>query len=293
MKLLLFGGGGQIGGSVVHLAGDHGIAMAAPPRSLVDLREPGAVREAVEDSRASCVINAAAYTAVDEAEEEPEEAFRVNRDGARHVAEACASGRIPLVHLSTDYVFDGQRRSPYPEDAATAPLSVYGRSKLAGEQAVRQALQQHVVIRTSWVFSARPGSFPRTMLSLAREREVIQVVDDQIGGPSAASDVAGALIQIARALERGSADWGVYHYQGRPATTWLELARRTLEASACRDGPYARLEPTSTEDLGAPAPRPLYSVLDCSAALQAFGIEQPDWRPRVVEVVEEALQGRR
>jgi dTDP-4-dehydrorhamnose reductase len=269
--LLVLGAQGQIGRAVVARAFNEGVVCVAPTRLECDITDAAAVANAVAGS--GIVINCAAYTAVDRAESEVETAYRVNAIGAGNVAAACAQANIPLIHLSTDYVFAGECVRPLKEDDVAQPLNAYGRSKLEGEVAVRERLRAHIVLRTSWVFSSTGQNFVKTMLRLAEERREIRVVEDQIGGPTAADDIAVAVLRIARiSTQMSFAEWGTYHFSGSPAASWYEFASAIL-----RDW-EGKLVPISSQDYSTPARRPLYSVLDCSRISRVFGLQSPDWR---------------
>ena len=207
MKLLVTGANGQVGHALAALDGP-GLTMVALDRARLGITDEEAVRRVVRTHAPDAVINAAAYTAVDRAESEPEAAFAVNRDGPAHLAAACAEAGVPLLHISTDYVFGGTKAEPYVETDPVAPLGVYGQSKWAGEEAVRARLPQHIILRTAWVFSDHGSNFVKTMLRLGREREVLRVVADQHGGPTAASDIAEALVAIARQVIAEPGRWG-------------------------------------------------------------------------------------
>jgi dTDP-4-dehydrorhamnose reductase len=238
------------------------------------------VEDAVAGSR--IVINCAAYTAVDRAEADVELAHQVNAIGAGNVAAACAQAGIPLIHLSTDYVFDGERGRPTREDDVTQPLNVYGRTKLAGEIAVRERLETHIILRTSWVFSSTGQNFVKTMLRLAANQPEIRVVNDQVGGPTAADDIAQAILTIVSCCsELGFADWGTYHFSGQPSVSWHQFASAILRDS------NVKVLPIATKEYPTPARRPRYSVLDCSRIARVFGIQQPDWRMSLQKVCNE------
>jgi len=269
--LLVLGANGQVGQAVMTRARSEGVACRAPLRSMCDIADPTAVANVVAGSR--IVINCAAYTEVDRAETEVERAYRVNAIGAGNVAAACASANIPLIHLSTDYVFDGESVRPMGEDDVAQPLNAYGRSKLDGEIAVRERLRAHIILRTSWVFSSAGKNFVRTMVQLAEKQREIRVVDDQVGGPTAADDIAHAVLAIARvATQAPSVEWGTYHFSGSPATNWYEFACAILQDR------HVKVVPISTQDYPTPARRPRYSVLDCSRIARVFGLQSPDWR---------------
>jgi dTDP-4-dehydrorhamnose reductase len=270
-ELLILGAHGQVGRALVERAQQDGVSYRALSRAQCDVTDRLAVAAAVGSSR--WVVNCSGYTAVDQAETEPEAAHRVNAVGPGHIASACAAAGIPLVHLSTDYVFGGEGSRPAREDDRTRPLSVYGRSKLDGELAVRDALAAHIILRTSWVFSAHGANFVRTILRLACAQPVLRVVDDQIGGPTAADGVAAAILDmIAIGRRPGFGGWGTYHFCGAPAVSWCEFARAIVADSGVAVAAIA------TSDFPRPAQRPRNSVLDCSRIFQVFGIRQPDWR---------------
>ena len=284
MKLLVTGANGQVGRELVKQGKQEVVGLG---REALDITNRAAVRRAVEQHAPDVVVNAAAYTAVDRAEDEPERAHSVNCDGPAHLAEACADTGIPLVHISTDYVFDGERGSPYTERDAVNPLGVYGQSKWAGEEAVRKHLDRHVILRTSWVFGAYGANFVRTMLRLMRERDVVRVVDDQWGNPTAAADIAHAILQVARQIEqRDEVRWGTFHFAGQPAATWHGFAEAILE-EARRHGSVRveSVEPIPTSAYSTAAPRPADSRLDCSRFAEIWGTEAPPWRPALRAVV--------
>lgn len=265
-----------------------GFAIELRGRPDVDLARPQTLEAALSASRADIVINAGAYTAVDQAEREPEIARAINGDGAGALARACASAGLPLIHLSTDYVFDGEKTSPYGEADATAPLNAYGASKLEGEQRIIASSARHVILRTSWVHAAHGRNFVRTMLRLARSRERISVVADQIGRPTYAAHLAIAIRDIAaRLLLDPSAQTGIFHLteSGEPCS-WRQFAQTIFEASQVRGGPYAIAEPVTTLSYPTPARRPAYAVLDCSRIASAYGLTMPGWREGVEACVE-------
>ena len=289
MTALIIGAGGQVGRELVLRAPD-GVSAIPFSRAGLDVTDAEAVETAVARYRPAVVLNAAAYTAVDRAETEPGLAFAVNRDGAAYLAAACARHGAALLHLSTDYVFDGTNEAPYTEDDPASPLGVYGQSKWEGEEAVRAALGRHVIVRVAWVFGAHGANFVKTMARLAVDRDELRVVADQRGGPTPAGAIADALWSIARQIESGNEAWGTVHYCGRPATTWHGLAeaavaaRRALGPVACR-----RVLPIATADYPTPAARPANSVLACDRVRDRWGLAQPDWRGAVAPVVAAAL----
>jgi dTDP-4-dehydrorhamnose reductase len=291
MKLLVLGSGGQVGHELCRLAWPTGYAIAGFDRDGIDITRREAVFAAVARERPDVVINAAAYTAVDRAESEPEAAWAGNCTGPGNLAAACAEARIPLIHISTDYVFDGSKTGPYREDDPVAPLGVYGRSKEAGDRAVREALPAHVILRTAWVYSAHGHNFVKTMLRLADERPVLRVVADQTGSPTSAADIAGAIAAIVQQLAAGNRPWGTYHFAGGGSVTWHGFAEANFELAAPWRGKPPRVDAITTAEYPTPAQRPANSVLDCSKIGQAFGIRPRPWREALADVVREIYRG--
>ena len=279
-RILITGGSGQVGHCLK--AQLEGCAeLSVPDSSALNIADRRSVRQAVETFRPDYIINAAAYTAVDKAENDAERAFAVNRDGARHLAEAAEAAGAVMLHISTDYVFDGAGGAPYDEAAPTAPQNIYGASKLAGEQAVLAACRRAVVMRTSWVFGAYGQNFVKTMLRLGRERDSLGIVADQYGAPTAAADITAALITIVRrhTPEQLAERAGIYHYCGSPYASWFEFAE-TIFAEAAAQGVLAKIpavKPIATADYPTPAKRPADSRLDCGKSRAVFGIGPCDW----------------
>lgn len=279
-RILITGGSGQVGHCLK--AQLEGYAeLSVPDSSALNIADRRSVWRAVEAFRPEYIINAAAYTAVDKAEGDAGRAFAVNRDGARHLAEAAEAAGAAMLHISTDYVFDGAGGAPYDEAAPTAPQNIYGASKLAGEQAVLAACRRAVVMRTSWVFGAHGQNFAKTMLRLGRERDSLGIVADQYGAPTAAADIAAALITIVRrhTPEQLAERAGIYHYCGSPYASWFEFAE-TIFAEAAAQGVLAKIpavKPIATADYPTPAKRPADSRLDCGKIRTVFGIGPCDW----------------
>jgi dTDP-4-dehydrorhamnose reductase len=286
--MLLTGGEGQLGTELIAQAPRYGIRLVAPTLAQMDLTRPDEVDAAWDACRPVAVINAAAYTAVDRAESEPELAFAINAAAPARMAARCRAEAIPLVHISTDYVFDGTRREPYREDDPVAPLGVYGRSKADGEAAVRAALDRHVIIRTAWLYSAHGANFVKTVMRLVTERDELRIVDDQVGSPTCAEDLADAVLAVA--ARGANVPWGTYHYCGDGTTSWYGLARHVLDTMAARGRLRAvRLTPIDTAAYPTPARRPAYSVLDCSRIERCFGIVRAPWRQGVERTVDRLL----
>lgn len=283
--LLVTGAQGQVGREVCAQAPGFGWRVAALGHGALDITRGPEVTACLARLRPGLVINAAAYTAVDRAESEPEHAFAVNGTAPGHLAQGCAGLGIPLFHLSTDYVFDGPSARPWRETDPVHPLGVYGRSKWAGEEAVRQRLERHLILRTAWVFSPHGHNFVKTMLRLGRERDELAVVADQTGSPTAAADVAHALLTLATRLDRGGL-WGTYHYAGFPPATWHGLAEAVFRHGVPALLPRApRVRPIPSAEYPTPARRPLFSVLDCTAIRERQGISAPAWEPALVRVL--------
>lgn len=278
MRLLVFGRTGQVATEIGRI--DPGAIRLG--REEADLSDPESCARAILAADVDAVVNAAAWTAVDRAEAEEAAATIVNGAAPAAMARACAARGLPFVHLSTDYVFPGTGDRPWRPDDATAPVNAYGRSKLAGEEGVRAAGGAHVILRTSWVFSAHGANFVRTMLRLGATREVVSVVDDQVGGPTPARAIADACLRVARALRDG-APGGTHHLAGAPVTSWAGFASAIMAEA----GLPARVDAIATADYPTPAPRPLNSRLDGATLRDAFGIDPPDWRAALREVVTE------
>lgn len=289
MRVLICGARGQVGHELMRLApvGFEAVGMGS---AELDIANADRMAATVEQVRPQLIVNAAAYTAVDKAESEPERAFAVNRDGVANLAAAAERLGIPLLHISTDYVFAGDASEPYREQEATGPTGVYGASKLAGEQALLAGCFRPMILRTSWVFGAHGNNFVKTMLRLGREREELSVVADQRGCPTSAASIARALWSLARQYrEQGSLHWGLYHYSGTPACTWYDFAQEIFR-QAHELGLLPRLpvvHAIATAQYPTPARRPAWSVLDCSKLREAHGIAPSDWREELRAVLME------
>ena len=279
MRVLVFGQAGQVARELQRLLPD----ATYLGRDRADLSDPAACAAAIAGGTWDAVINAAAWTAVDKAEAEEAAATVVNGAAPGAMARACAARDIPFLHVSTDYVFDGSGDRAFAVDGPTAPLGAYGRSKLAGEREVQAAGGRWLILRTSWVFSAHGSNFVKTMLRLGAERESLNVVADQIGGPTPAADIAAALVTMARAMAAGQAG-GIQHFSGAPDVSWADFARAIMAGA----GLSCRIEDIPSSAYPTPARRPLNSRLDCSA-LCVFGLSRPDWRVGLSDVLKEIL----
>lgn len=274
-RVLVIGRRGQVARALAEAGWPEGISLACYGRDEIDLAEPQSVVRAITRRAPDLVINAAAYTAVDQAESEPEAAFIVNRDGPAALAEACAALGVPLIHLSTDYVFDGRKNGAYVEDDPVNPLSVYGASKEAGEQAVRRILPAHVILRSAWIYAPEGRNFVHAMLRLARESAEIRVVDDQRGCPTAASEVARAIVAASGRLLAGNGEFGTFHFCGAGSTSWHGFAQAIFELG---QGPRPNLIAIATSAYPTPARRPANSVLDGAKFRRLYGVAARPWQ---------------
>jgi len=277
MKVLVFGRSGQVASELQRQA-----EVVALGRDQADLTNPSACAAIISATDADVIINAAAYTAVDRAESEEDTANLVNGAAPTAMAEVAADRGIPFLHISTDYVFSGAGTTPWQVDDPVAPPNAYGRSKLLGEQGVRAAGGNHAILRTSWVFSSHGANFVKTMLRLSESRDALNVVDDQIGGPTPAAEIARALLQMARAIQDGQAG-GTYHFGGTPCVSWADFAREIFAQA------HRKVAVTGIPTSGYPTPavRPLNSRMDCTALERDFGIAPPDWRQGLATVLRE------
>jgi dTDP-4-dehydrorhamnose reductase len=291
--ILVVGRQGQLARSLAERAPGHGLALTFTGRPETDLADPDSLRRAVRSSGAEVIVNAAAHTAVDQAEDEPDAAHALNVEGPRALAEASRETGARLIHVSTDYVFDGSGERPWREDDPTGPKSVYGRTKLEGEEAVRAALAEHAIVRTAWVYSPFGKNFVRTMLGVAESRPTLKVVGDQVGNPTSALDIAdGILAMIGRWREEpGLGRGATYHLAGTGTASWAQFAREIFSLSAARGGPSVEVEAIATADWPAKAPRPLNSRLDSNRFAETFGYRAPPWQESLAPVVERLLGG--
>ena len=288
VRIAVTGLQGQLALSLLERAPAHGADVVALGRPELDLANPATIAPALERAAPSIIVNAAAYTAVDQAEAEPELAEAVNGAGAGAVARAAAALGVPVIHLSTDYVFDGALDRPYRESDATAPLGAYGRSKLAGEQAIAASSADYAILRTAWVHSPFGRNFVKTMLRLAETREEVAVVADQLGSPTYALDLADGVLTVCRNLVAQPGEpglRGVFHMVGAGETSWAGFAEALFEASRAAGGPSARVRRIATADYPTPARRPANSRLDCGKLAAAHGVRLPAWVPSAAACV--------
>ena len=287
-SILVTGGAGQVGIELSHLTWPDDVKIHTPARDDLDITDPGSVAMHFANSQPDCVINLAAYTAVDKAEADVATTFLVNSQGPAILAEAARRVGAPILHVSTDYVFNGSADRPYRETDDPAPLNAYGASKLAGELAVRAANSRSIVLRTAWVLSAHRSNFIRTMLRLAETTPELRVVDDQRGSPTSARDIAAALQRLAlRAVDDPKTHWGVYHFVNAGVTSWHGLAEHIFNWRAEHGWPVPQVRPIATTDFPTPALRPRYSHLDTTLIQARFGIEPRPWEQAIDEILEE------
>jgi dTDP-4-dehydrorhamnose reductase len=291
MRLLLLGGSGQVGSEFRALDRPKDVVVVAPDLDALDVAKPGAIADAIAAGPWHAVVNAAAYTNVDRAESERDLAFAINAHAAGTIANETARHGIPLIHISTDYVFDGRKGAPYVETDAPAPLNVYGESKLASERAVAATNPRHVILRTSWVYSPHGHNFVRTILRLAAERQRLTIVDDQRGCPTAARDVARTCRDIALLCAQSPKDvpYGLYHFCGKGETTWCGLTKAIVEMAAPHLSRVPEIVPIATAGYPTPAIRPRDTRLDCSAIARAFAISPRPWQDGLAETLHQLL----
>jgi dTDP-4-dehydrorhamnose reductase len=291
LRLVVTGLKGQVVSALIERAA-RDVELTAIGRPQLDLGLRGAVLAGLRHARCDAIINAAAYTAVDKAESEPDVAMRINGEGAGHVAEAAAELGVPLLHLSTDYVFDGASPRPYREDDPTAPINAYGRSKLAGEERIRATHANHVILRTSWVYSPYGGNFVKTMLQLGASRDEVRVVADQIGNPTSALDIADALLAVARRLTTDTSPdlRGVFHFAGAGEASWADVAEAVFGAAERYGRRPVLVTRITTADYPTPARRPMNSRLDHTKFVAGYGVAPPAWRHSLEPCVTRLLQ---
>lgn len=281
MKILVIGRTGQVAGELQRRRPE-GCRMIALGREEADLTDPDLCARAVLDHDADAIINAAAYTEVDRAEDEEPLATVVNGAAPAAMAVAAAKKGVPFLHISTDYVFDGSGIEPWRPEDDTRPLGAYGRSKLAGEKGVLAASGLHAILRTSWVFSARGKNFVKTMLRLGETRNTLRVVNDQVGGPTPAGDIASALLKMAHSLHSGTGESGIFHFSGAPDVSWADFARRIFQRANMK----VEVVDIGSAEYPTKAIRPANSRLDCRSLKLKHGIDRPDWQSGLDDVLQ-------
>lgn len=283
MRIVIAGWQGQIAQSLLEvIAARNDVEACALGRPALDICEVRSIERAFVSIKPHVIINAAAYTDVDKAESEPDRAFALNRDGARQLASVAAGRGVPIIHISTDYVFDGLKRNPYTEADDPNPQSVYGRSKLSGEEAVASENAQHIILRTAWVFSPFGRNFVKSILERAREGQSLRVVNDAQGSPTYAIHFATAVMDVAaRIASSQPIKWGTYHAAGAGAASWYDVARETLKSNRSHELGVADLQPIASASYATKAARPSYCVLDCAKLSREFGLALPEWQSGV------------
>jgi len=293
MKIIIIGSKGQLGRELVSQSKNLGFEILGADLPQLDITNIIQVENTITNFQPSLVINAAAYTDVDKAETEQSLAFAVNSDGPTNLAVVCANSEIPIVHISSDYVFDGQKGTPYIETDPVSPLGVYGKSKTDGEKKIRFNIKNHIILRTSWLYGVHGHNFVKTMLTLGKEKETIPVVVDQFGSPTCAADLAETVLTIAaRIQKRTEIDWGTYHYCGQGVTSWHGFAETIFTIAR----PYAsiittNIEPITTDKYPTRAKRPSFSALDCSLIKKRFGISPKPWQGSLKITIDRILRG--
>jgi dTDP-4-dehydrorhamnose reductase len=287
--LLVFGAGGQVGRELMALAATRGVPAVGITRAEADISDPAAVGALVSAHRPSLIVNAAAYTAVDKAESEPENAAIGNVDGPGTLADAAAQAGVAILHISTDYVFDGTKTGAYDERDPIAPLGVYGQTKADGEARVRAATARHVILRTAWVYGTYGNNFLKTMLRLAAERDQLRVVGDQYGCPTSTRDIAEAILAVHATLSKGDDVHGTYHFAGTGDTSWHGFADAVVQAQALQTGKRPPVAAIATSDYPTPAKRPANSRLDSTLFATTFGYRALPWQARVTETVADLM----
>lgn len=289
MKIIILGANGQVGNALTKTFKKQRHDVIALTRKDLNLAKLNTLEQEIKRlDQADCLINATAFTAVDQAEQEPDMAHAINHQAVRLLAEYCHTLNMPFIHFSTDYVFDGTNTKPYTENDATNPINTYGRSKLLGEQATVASMHRFVIIRLSWVFSAYGTNFVKTILKLAQQKQTLTIINDQIGCPTAADDIANATLQIITQILQPNFDaWGIYHYASQAQTTWYDFANSfvTQAKSLGMTISTEQINPIPTKNYPTPAIRPHYTVLDTSKIKQTFGIELPLWQNALEPII--------
>ncbi|TLY48057.1 MAG: dTDP-4-dehydrorhamnose reductase [Gammaproteobacteria bacterium] len=278
LKILLTGANGQLGCEMVELAKNLNLPLYSFTRSQLNITELDQIQRTVATIKPNYIINTAAYTAVDKAEKESELAFSINCVGVKNLAKVAEEFDIPLLHISTDYVFDGQKKTPYIEEDEAQPLSIYGQSKLSGENLLRESWYKHIILRVSWVFGIFGNNFVKTIIRLAKEQKELKIIADQRGAPTYTGDIAMTLLKIIACLDKGQTQWGTYHYTGMPTLSWYEFAKKIVDELKQHQHLLLReIIPILTLEYPCIARRPYNSELDCQKILQTFNIRPTHW----------------
>ncbi len=291
MRILITGADGQLGRELINQGQLKGFSVQAPSEDDMDITDLEKIDRCMAFHQPEVVINAAAYTQVDKAESEAALAFAVNTTGSANLARMCAKNKTPLVHISTDYVFDGQKGTSYLETDTISPVGVYGRSKAEGEIEIRSHLKEHIILRTSWLYGIHGHNFAKTILKLATTKPKIRVVADQYGSPTNAADLAQTILIISDRMQfNNDVDWGTYHYCGQGVISWYNFAEKIVGlARLYADVKTTRIEPITTADYPTRALRPIYSALDCSRIQKHFGINPKPWQKSLEITIKELL----
>ncbi len=289
MKLLILGKNGQVGSALVGLCRSQGVECDAFGRDDLDVSSLEAIEDFFEQyNNYDFVVNATAYTAVDKAELEPDVADAINHLAVKNMADQCKKYDIPLIHISTDYVFDGSKKTNYSEDDDVSPLGVYGASKLNGEKALQEVWTKHIILRVSWVFGVHGNNFVKTMARLSTLKSELGVVSDQYGSPTSAEDIARVIVEVCRGVRQSEAEkWGVYHYSGFPVTTWHQLAVATISEAKAQGMVVVvqNIKAIETKDYPTPAKRPVNSAFDVSKINRVFNVEQSAWQDDLPAII--------
>jgi dTDP-4-dehydrorhamnose reductase len=290
MKILLTGANGQIGREIIDLARILPLQLYFYTREQLDITQCDQIQQKVLQLKPNYIINAAAYTAVDKAETEKKAAFSINAIGACYLADIGRRFDIPLLHISSDYVFDGEKKTAYMEEDKPNPLSIYGQSKWIGEMFIRKIWHKHIILRVSWVFGTYGNNFVKTVIRAAQEKFALHVVSDQRGAPTYAGDIAKTLLKIVAYLDEGQTDWGTYHYTGTPVTNWYEFAKKIVDKASIQHKLVLKnIFPISAVEYPTIANRPYNSQLACTKLAQLFNIVPNDWADGLMKVVNNLL----
>jgi dTDP-4-dehydrorhamnose reductase len=287
MKMLITGSEGQLGWELLRQAGSFNMEAVGLDLPFLDITSESGITSALNEHRPDIIINSAAYTNVERAEDDEKACFAVNESGPEKLASVCRSAGIPMIHISTDYVFDGTNKIPYSENDPISPVSVYGRSKADGEKRVRNILENHIILRTSWLYGVHGHNFVKTVLKLGLEKEVIGIVADQLGSPTSAADLAETILIISgRIMNKSETEYGTYHYCGEGITSWHGFAEKIIETAKLYSPVTTKhVKPLTTNDYPTKAKRPLFSALDCALIQKRFGIIPKPWGKSLEAVI--------